>query len=166
MKSVIVYFTHSGNTELAAKQVAEATGARMIKLLPEQPYSSEDVNWTNKQSRCTQEHLNRSLRPAIKPIDIDCAKIDTLVVGFPIWWYDLPMPVWSFLEEYDLSGKTIIPFFTHNGSSSGASSISTVAELCPDSTVLTDDYFTYSGNNVDEAESAVDEWLTELGYNN
>ena len=74
--------------------------------------------------------------------------------------------VWSFLEEYDLSGKTIIPFFTHNGSSSGASSISTVAELCPDSTVLTDDYFTYSGNNVDEAESAVDEWLTELGYNN
>lgn len=55
---------------------------------------------------------------------------------------------------------------THNGSSSGASSISTVAELCPDSTVLTDDYFTYSGNNVDEAESAVDEWLTELGYNN
>ena len=60
----------------------------------------------------------------------------------------------------------IIPFFTHNGSSSGASSISTVAELCPDSTVLTDDYFTYSGNNVDEAESAVDEWLTELGYNN
>ena len=81
-------------------------------------------------------------------------------------WYDLPMPVWSFLEEYDLSGKTIIPFFTHNGSSSGANSISTVAELCPDSTVLTDDYFTYSGNNVDEAESAVDEWLTELGYNN
>lgn len=91
---------------------------------------------------------------------------DVIFVGFPIWWYDLPMPVWSFLEEYDLSGKTIIPFFTHNGSSSGASSISTVAELCPDSTVLTDDYFTYSGNNVDEAESAVDEWLTELGYNN
>ena len=64
------------------------------------------------------------------------------------------------------SAKTIIPFFTHNGSSSGASSISTVAKLCSDSTVLTDDYFTYSGNNVDEAESAVDEWLTELGYNN
>ena len=86
--------------------------------------------------------------------------------GFPIWWYDLPMPVWSFLEEYDLSGKTIIPFFTHNGSSSGASSISTVAKLCPDSTVLTDDYFTYLGKNVDEAESDVDEWLTELGYKN
>lgn len=59
MKSVIVYFTHSGNTELAAKQVAEVTGAKMIRLLPEQPYSSEDVNWVNKQSRCTQEHLDR-----------------------------------------------------------------------------------------------------------
>ena len=64
------------------------------------------------------------------------------------------------------SAKTIIPFFTHNGSSSGASSISTVAKLCPDSTVLTDDYFTYSGNNVDKAESDVDEWLSELGYKN
>lgn len=62
------------------------------------------------------------------------------------------------------SAKTIIPLFTHNGSSSGASSISTVAKLCPDSTVLTDDYFTYSGNNVDKAESDVDEWLAELGY--
>ena len=59
MKSVIVYFTHSGNTELAAEQVAEVTGAKMIRLLPEQPYSSEDVNWVNRQSRCTQEHLNR-----------------------------------------------------------------------------------------------------------
>ncbi len=54
MKSVIVYFTHSGNTELAAKQVAEATGAKMIRLLPERPYSSEDVDWVNEQSRCTQ----------------------------------------------------------------------------------------------------------------
>lgn len=64
------------------------------------------------------------------------------------------------------SAKTIIPLFTHNGSSSGASSISTVAKLCPDSTVLIDDYFTYSGNNVDKAESDVDEWLAELGYKN
>ena len=64
------------------------------------------------------------------------------------------------------SAKTIIPFFTHNGSSSGASSISTVAKLCSDSTVLIDDYFTYSGNNVDKAESDVDEWLSELGYKN
>lgn len=74
-----------GNSELAAKQVAGATGAKMIRLLPEQPYSSEDVDWVNEQSRCTQEHLNQSLRPAIKPVDIDFTKVDTVFVGFPIW---------------------------------------------------------------------------------
>ena len=115
-----------------------------------------------------QDELNNGTRPPLSShIDSETmAEYDVIFLGFPIWWYDLPMPVWSFLEEYDLSGKTIIPFFTHNGSSSGASSISTVAELCPDSTVLTDDYFTYSGNNVANAESDVDEWLTELGYKN
>ncbi len=65
MKSVIIYFTHSGNTELAAKEIASVTGAKMIRLMPQQPYSSEDVDWVNEQSRCTQEQLNQSLRPAI-----------------------------------------------------------------------------------------------------
>ena len=105
MKSVIIYFTHSGNTELAAKQVAEVTGAKMIRLLPEQPYSSEDVNWTNKQSRCTQEHLNQSLRPAIKPIDIDFAKVDTVFVGFPIWWHEEPAVIRTFLDNYTTASK-------------------------------------------------------------
>ena len=91
MESVIVYFTHSGNTELAAKQ---------IRLLPEQPYSSEDVDWTNEQSRCTQEHLNQSLRPAIKSVDIDFAKIDTVFVGFPIWWHEEPAVIRTFLDKY------------------------------------------------------------------
>ena len=127
-----------------------------------------DMHLRKNKANRAQDELNNGTRPPLSShIDQEVMEqYDVIFVGFPIWWYDLPMPVWSFLEEYDLSGKTIIPFFTHNGSSSGASSISTVAELCPDSTVLTDDYFTYSGNNVDEAESAVDEWLTELGYNN
>ena len=114
MKTVVVYFTHSGNTELAAKQVAEVTGARMIRLLPEQPYSSEDVDWVNEQSRCTQEHLNQSLRPAIKPIDIDFAKVDTVFVGFPIWWHEEPAVIRTFLDNYgeQLKGKVIFPFCT------------------------------------------------------
>jgi NADPH-dependent FMN reductase. len=114
IKTVVVYFTHSGNTELAAKQVAEMTGARMIRLLPEQPYSSEDVDWVNEQSRCTQEHLNQSLRPAIKPIDIDFAKVDTVFVGFPIWWHEEPAVIRTFLDNYgeQLKGKVIFPFCT------------------------------------------------------
>ena len=109
MKSVIVYFTYSGNTELAAKQVAEVTGAKMIRLLPEQPYSSEDVDWTNEQSRCTQEHLNQSLRPAIKSVDIDFTKVDTVFVGFPIWWHEEPAVIRTFLDNYgeQLKGKVL-----------------------------------------------------------
>ena len=72
----------------------------MIRLLPEQPYSSEDVDWVNEQSRCTQEHLNQSLRPAIKPIDIDFAKVDTVFVGFPIWWHEEPAVIRTFLDNY------------------------------------------------------------------
>lgn len=114
MKTVVVYFTHSGNTELAAKQVAEVTGARMIRLLPGQPYSSEDVNWVNEQSRCTQEHLNQSLRPAIKPVDIDFAMVDTVFIGFPIWWHEEPAVIRTFLDNYreQLKGKVILPFCT------------------------------------------------------
>lgn len=114
MESVIVYFTHSGNTELAAKQVAEVMGARMIRLLPEHSYSSEDVNWTNEQSRCTQEHLNRSLRPAIQPVNIDFAEVDTMFLGFPIWWHEEPAVIRTFLDKYgeQLKGKVILPFCT------------------------------------------------------
>lgn len=114
MKSVIVYFTHSGNTELAAKVLSAVTGAKMIRLMPEQPYSSEDVNWVNEQSRCTQEHLNQSLRPAIKPLDVDFADIDTVFIGFPIWWHEEPAVIRTFLDNYrdQLKGKVLYPFCT------------------------------------------------------
>lgn len=114
MKSVIIYFTHSGNTELAAKEVAAATGARMIRLQPEQPYTTEDVDWVNEQSRCTQEHLNQSLRPAIRPVDVDFAEVDTVFIGFPIWWHEEPAVIRTFLDLYgpQLKGKTLYPFCT------------------------------------------------------
>lgn len=114
MKAVIVYFTHSGNTELAAKDLAAVTGAPAIRLLPEQPYSSEDVDWTNEQSRCTQEHLDQTLRPAINPVDVDFAKVDTVFIGFPIWWHEEPAVIRTFLDNYrqKLKGKVLYPFCT------------------------------------------------------
>lgn len=114
MKSVIIYFTHSGNTELAAKEIAAVTGAKMIRLMPEQPYSSEDVDWVNEQSRCTHEHLNQSLRPAIKPVDVNFAETDTVFIGFPIWWHEEPAVIRTFLDNYreQLKGKTLYPFCT------------------------------------------------------
>ncbi len=114
MKAVIIYFTHSGNTELAAKEIAAVTGAKTIRLMPQQPYTSEDVNWENEQSRCTQEHLNQSLRPAIKPVDVNFADVDTVFVGFPIWWHEEPAIIRTFLDNYrkELKGKVIYPFCT------------------------------------------------------
>lgn len=114
MKSVVIYFTHSGNTELAAKEVASVTGAKMIRLIPEQPYSSEDVDWVNEKSRCTQEHLNQSLRPAIKPVDVNFVDVDTVFLGFPIWWHEEPAVIRTFLDDYreQLKGKVLYPFCT------------------------------------------------------
>ena len=165
-KKLVAYFSASGVTAKVAETLAEAIGADIFEIEPKVPYTEADLNWMDKKARSTIEMSDPASRPEIAVKRDNMKDYDTIFVGFPIWWYVAPTIINTFLESYDLTGKTIIPFFTHNGSSSGASSISTVAELCPDSTVLTDDYFTYSGNNVDEAESAVDEWLTELGYNN
>lgn len=114
MKAVIIYFTHTGNTELAAKDLAKVTGAPLVRLYPQQPYSAEDVDWVNEQSRCTQEHLNQSLRPAIKPVDVNFAEVDTVFIGFPIWWHEEPAVIRTFLDKYgnQLKGKVLYPFCT------------------------------------------------------
>lgn len=114
MKAVIIYFTHTGNTELAAKDLAKVTAAPLVRLYPEQPYSAADVDWVNEQSRCTQEHLNQSLRPAIKPVDINFAEVDTVFIGFPIWWHEEPAVIRTFLDNYknELKGKVLYPFCT------------------------------------------------------
>lgn len=114
MKAVIVYFTHTGNTELAAQKLASVTGARLVSIQPEHPYSEADVNWVDEQSRCTREHLDQSLRPAIKPLDINFAEVDTVFIGFPIWWHEEPAVIRTFLDNYrdDLQGKALYPFCT------------------------------------------------------
>lgn len=86
------------------------------------------------------------------------AQYDVVYLGFPVWWYDLPMPVWTFLEEYDLSGKTVIPFFSHNGSSNGANSVNRVSELAEGANVLTEDALSLSGRSVSGSEREVKDW--------
>lgn len=78
--------------------------------------------------------------------------------GHAIWWYDLPMPVWTFLEEYDLSGKTVIPFFSHNGSSNGANSVNRISELAKNADVFTEDILSLRGSSVAESEKKVKDW--------
>ncbi|MDE6869035.1 MAG: flavodoxin, partial [Clostridia bacterium] len=157
-KILVAYFSWSGNTQTLANMVAEKSGGELFRIVPEVAYTNDDV-----YDRAKAELDNGTRPPLSEHIDEEVmAQYDVIFVGFPIWWYDLPMPVWTFLEEYDLSGKTIIPFFSHNGSSSGASSISTVKRLCPNSTVV-DNYLSIRGSSVSGAESQVTNWINNLG---
>lgn len=159
-KTLVVYFSKTNTTKGVAEKIQELTGADIFEIERKEPYPDAYTPTTE----VAQEEKNNNARPELATYlpDEVMAEYDTIILGFPIWWYDLPMPVWTFLEEYDLSGKTIIPFFSHNGSSSGASSISTVKRLCPDSTVV-DDYLSVRGSSVNDAESQVTEWINKLG---
>ncbi|MDO4553318.1 MAG: flavodoxin [Bacillota bacterium] len=126
-KALVAYFSASGVTAALAKKLAAATGADLFEIKPEQPYSSADLDWTNKKSRSTIEMNDKAFRPPVANRVEDMAQYDTVYVGFPIWWYVAPTIINTFLEQYDLNGKTIVPFATSGGSGMGK----TNAELAP-----------------------------------
>ena len=155
-KILVAYFSWSGHGQQMARWIAEETGGELFRIVPAEAYG-EDFNSCADRAK---KELDEGTRPALSEhIDAETmAQYDVIYIGFPIWWYDLPMPVWTFLEEYDLSGKTIIPFFSHNGSSSGANSLNRISELAKGATVLTDEALSISGNSVQSAESKVRNW--------
>ena len=108
-KRLVAYFSASGVTAKLAKTLAAAIGADLFEILPEKPYSAADLDWTNKQSRSSIEMNDPASRPAIAGVRDNMADYDTLFVGFPIWWYVAPTIINTFMESYDLTGKTIIP---------------------------------------------------------
>lgn len=112
MKSIIIYFTHSGNTANAARQLSKVVGAKAIQIKPVQPYSAEDVDWEDENSRCTVEHKDQTLRPEIAPLDVNFDEIDTVFIGFPLWWHEEPAVIRTLLDKYDFSGKKLYPFCT------------------------------------------------------
>lgn len=118
-KVLVVYFSASGTTAKVAEKLAEAIGADIFSIEPTVPYTKADLDWTDKQSRSSIEMNDPSSRPAIKEVRDNMNDYDTLFVGFPIWWYVAPTIINTFLETYDLSGKTIIPFATSGGSDMG-----------------------------------------------
>ena len=115
-KILIAYFSASGVTERAAREVAAAVGGDLYEIRPAQPYTRADLDWTNQSSRSTVEMKDPASRPAIDGRVEDMAAYDTVFIGFPIWWYVEPRIVDTFLESYDFAGKTLIPFATSGGS--------------------------------------------------
>ena len=115
-KTLIAYFSASGVTARAAREMAQAVGADLCEIVPAQPYTAADLNWRDKESRCTREMTDPASRPALADQGLDLAQFDTVFVGFPIWCGVEPRVVDTFLESHDFSGKTMIPFATSGGS--------------------------------------------------
>ena len=118
-RKLVAYFSASGVTAKVAETLSEAIDADLYEITPETPYTKEDLNWRNKQSRSTVEMNDPASRPAIAIKRDNMDDYDTVFVGFPIWWYVAPTIINTFLESYDLTGKTIVPFATSGGSGMG-----------------------------------------------
>ncbi len=119
MNKLVAYFSASGNTAALANKLAAAAGADICEIRPAVPYTKDDLNWMNKQSRSSVEMSDKSSRPAIADTAVDIAKYDTVYIGFPVWWYIAPTIINTFLESADFSGKKIILFATSGGSGFG-----------------------------------------------
>lgn len=126
-KKLVAYFSASGITAKLAKTLASAVSADIFEIKPEQPYTDADLDWNNKNSRSSVEMRDKSFRPAVAGRIENISEYNTIYIGFPIWWYVAPTIINTFLEQYDLKGKTIVPFATSGGSGMG----NTNTELMP-----------------------------------
>lgn len=135
MKTLVAYFSASGQTAKLAKTLAGVTGGDLFEIVPETAYTAADLDWMDKKSRSTIEMKDPKSRPAIAGKVADMAQYDTVFVGFPIWWYQAPRIIETFLESYDFSGKTVIPFATSGGSGMGKTN-EKLAPSCPGAKLL------------------------------
>ena len=156
MKALVAYFSASGTTARVAKNLAEAAGADLYEIKPAVPYSSADLDWTNKKSRSSVEMADPARRPELADKNADVAAYDVIFVGFPIWWYVAPRIINSFLESYDFTGKKVVLFATSGGSGLGK----TAAALQPSApgAQIVEGKLLNSGNTVD----ALKKWVATL----
>lgn len=114
-KSIVCYFSCTGNTKALAQTTAKALDADIFEIVPEVPYTSADLDWHDSKSRTSKEVNDAKSRPAIKS-KVDLSKYDTMVLAFPIWWYTAPKIMWTFVEQNDLSDKNVVAICTSGGS--------------------------------------------------
>ena len=126
-KILVAYFSASGVTKKVAEKLAALVNADIHEIKPKVPYTKADLNWMDKKSRSSVEMNDKTFRPEIVKEDLNLSSYDTILLGFPIWWYVAPTIINTFLENYDLSGKRIVLFATSGGSGFG----NTVKELKP-----------------------------------
>lgn len=134
-KKLVAYFSASGVTAKVAKALAESIDADLYEIEPAISYTRADLDWTNKKSRSSIEMSDPSSRPAVRSKLSGMEQYDTVFVGFPIWWYVAPTIINTFLESYDMTGKTIIPFATSGGSGMGRTN-EKLMPSCPNAKLL------------------------------
>ena len=156
---LVVYYSATGNTEAVAGYIAEATGGDLFELEPVEPYSDADLNWTDENSRVTQEHEDESLRDVELATDTvdNWDSYDTVFIGYPIWWGIAAWPVDGFVEANDFTGKTVIPFCTSSSSGLGQSG-ELLAEMAGTGDWQDGERFRSSASQED-----VTEWVDSLG---
>lgn len=155
-KKLVAYFSASGVTEKAAKTLAAAANADLFEIKPVTPYTNADLDWMDKNSRSTIEMNDPSSRPEIAGKCADMSDYDVVFVGFPVWWYVEPRIIDTFLEGYDFSGKTVIPFATSGGSGLGKTAENFRKILGKNVTVK-------DGKVLNRGETEIKTWLDSLG---
>jgi flavodoxin len=157
---LVAYFSCTGNTRSLAEQIADTLKADLYEIKPQIPYSSEDLNWRNNASRSTTEQKDPSARPAILGKVANFDQYNIVFIGYPIWFGQAPKIIYTFLENYNFSGKTIVPFCT-SGSSQIGSSASNLQVLCSKNTT----WFSGARFANNTSRSAILTWINGLGLN-
>lgn len=149
---LIAYFSWSGNTKQLAEMIQEQIGGELFEIAPETPYT-DDID---ELSGISLQEQHDNIRPELSGAAPDMSQYDVIFIGFPNWWNNMPMPVFTFLEEYDFSGKTVIPFTTYGNGVWGKSIVS-IRDALPDTTIL--DGLAIQEHELQDAPAEVSEWL-------
>lgn len=158
-KVLVVYFSHGGNTQKLAKEISDQVGGDFRRIVPVNAYPGGDELYDY-----TEQEQADDARPEIQDLNIDMSKYDTVFIGYPIWWYTYPQVILTFFDNYDLTGKTIVPFVTHGGSGMSGTE-DDMREYLSDKDVTVLDGLAVSRNDIEEDQSqTVTNWLEELGF--
>lgn len=157
---LVTYFSGTGRTETVAEYVFSLSGGLLSEIVPEDPYTSDDLNYSDSNSRASKEHADSTSRPAISGTISNFADYETIFIGHPIWWGDAPRIIQTFIESYSFTGKTVYTFST-SSSSAGSGAFDDLKTLYPDVNFVSNLHLTSS--RLSNAETHVRDWLGEIG---
>ncbi|MDE7426234.1 MAG: flavodoxin [Muribaculaceae bacterium] len=157
-KVLVVYYSATGTTEKVAKEIADATGGTLFEIIPEQEYTAADLDWHDGNSRSSLEMNDMSSRPEIRNGKLNLDSIETIFIGYPIWWDQAPRVVNTFIDNNDLKGKKVITFCTSGGSSIDGST-ATLRQTYPELDIV-------QGACLNrKSKSEIESWIKELNIN-